>query len=154
MGVSLNAFLGMPGGSLDKKGRVCIPAPYRQILAAQNTNSVFVRKALLTPSLDAFGASVVQRFHDAQSADDPYFTSSRATAAFALLSMSQELAIDETGRVRLPDEFIAHAGLVESITFVGIGRKFEIWDTARFAPVLQQRIAAAQEDEKRQAEQA
>lgn len=145
MGVSAySPFLSMPVGTLDKKGRVCIPAPYRQILAAQNTNGVFVRKAILTPSLECFGASVMQAFHEAQAQQDPLFTSSHDVRAFALLSLSQELAIDETGRVRLPDSFIAYAGLAEQITFVGMGRKFEIWDTAQFAPVLEKRLAAAE----------
>jgi MraZ protein len=134
----------MPAGTLDKKGRVCIPAPYRQILAAQNTNGVLIRKAILTPSLECFGASVMQAFHEAQAEQDPLFTSAHDVRAFALLSLSQELAIDETGRVRLPDAFITYAGLEEQITFVGMGRKFEIWDTARFAPVLEKRLAAAE----------
>jgi MraZ protein len=73
--------------------------------------------------------------------------------AFAIFALNQELAIDDTGRVRLPDDFIAHAGLVENVTFVGFGRKFEIWDTARFQPVLQQRMAAAAEEERRQEEE-
>lgn len=137
-------FTAMPVGTLDKKGRVCIPAQYRQILSAQNTRGVYVREALLTASLECFGASVMQAFHEAQAAQDPLFTSLHDVDAFSLLSMSQDLAIDETGRVRLPDSFIAHAGLGEHITFVGMGRKFEIWDSASFAPVCEERRAAAQ----------
>jgi MraZ protein len=136
--------MAMPTGTLDRKGRVCIPAQYRHILAAQNTSGVYIRRALLTPSLECFGANVMQTFQDAQTENDPFFTSAHDTTAFALLSLSQELAIDETGRVRLPDDFIVHAGLLENVTFVGMGRKFEIWDSARFAPVLQERLAAAQ----------
>jgi DNA-binding transcriptional regulator/RsmH inhibitor MraZ len=56
----------MSGGSLDKKGRVCIPAPYRQALAQQSPNIVYVRNALLMPSLEGFGTQVVQKFLDAQ----------------------------------------------------------------------------------------
>lgn len=137
-------FTAMPSGTLDKKGRVCIPAQYRQILSAQNTRGVYVREALTTPSLECFGASVMQAFHEAQAEQDPLFTSVHDADAFALLAMSQDLAIDETGRVRLPDSFIAHAGLVETVTFVGLGRKFEIWNSETFAPVLEERRAAAQ----------
>jgi MraZ protein len=144
VGVSAKSpFMSILAGSLDRKGRVCIPAPYRQILAVQDTSGVFARKAILTPSLECFGARVMQEFHEAQTQQDPLFTSAHDVRAFALLSLSQELAIDETGRVRLPDAFIAHAGLEEQITFVGMGRKFEIWDTERFAPVLEKRLAAA-----------
>lgn len=153
MGVLQGApFTGILSGSLDKKGRICIPAPFRHILASQSPNAVYVRKALLAPSLEAFGASVMQRFHEAQSESDPFFMGSHDTAAFALLALSHELGIDDTGRVRIPDEFIAHAGLTENVTFIGIGRRFEIWDAARFEPVLRERIAAAMEQQKRQAE--
>lgn len=145
MGVSANApFTGMSTGTLDKKGRVCIPATWRHILAAQNTNGVYVRIALLTPSLECFGAHVMQKFHDAQTDTDPFFTATHDIEAFALLSLSQELSIDETGRVRLPEDFVAHAGLAENVTFVGMGSKFEIWDSARYAPIYQERMAAAQ----------
>ena len=35
-------FISTVMGSLDSKGRVCIPAGYRQILAAQNTSGVYL----------------------------------------------------------------------------------------------------------------
>ena len=146
MGVLLSAaFTGMSGGSLDKKGRVCVPAPYRQALATQNPNVVYVRNALLTPSLEGFGAQVVQKFLDAQTESDPFFTAAHDTEAFALLSLSQELSIDDTGRVRLPDPFIAYAGLKDAVTFVGLGTKFEIWDSTQFAQTCEERTAAARE---------
>ena len=146
MGVPLNAaFTGMSSGSLDKKSRVCIPAQFRQALAQQSPHVVYVRHALLTPSLEGFGAQVVQKFLDAQTESDPFFTAAHDTEAFSLLSLSQELAIDDTGRVRLPDDFIAYAGLKEGVTFVGLGIKFEIWDSARFAQVREERTAIARE---------
>jgi MraZ protein len=147
VGVLLNAaFVGMSSGLLDKKGRVCIPSSYRQALSAQqNPFVVYLRHALLTPSLEGFGAQVVQRFLDAQTESDPFFTAAHDTDAFAALALSQELAIDETGRVRLPDDFIAYAGLKDGVTFVGLGVKFEIWDSAQFAKVREERMEAARE---------
>jgi MraZ protein len=133
----------MLAGTLDKKGRVCIPSPFRNVLSAQNTNGVYIRISVITPSLECFGATVMQKFFDAQTASDPFFTAAHETESF-LLSLTQDLALDETGRVRLPDEFITHAGLSEAITFVGMVSKFEIWDTARYAPVYAERMAAAQ----------
>ncbi|HEY2444420.1 MAG TPA: hypothetical protein VGI20_01605 [Rhizomicrobium sp.] len=144
MGVAAHPpFISMPVGALDRKGRVCIPAPYRQILAAQNTNGVYVCPSFYEPALECFGENVLQEFHQSQAGDDPFFAESHDVKAFSVLAMTQLLALDETGRVRLPDALIAHAGLAENVTFVGMGRKFEIWDTERFAPVLNERIAAA-----------
>ena len=151
MGVSPNApFTGILPGTLDRKGRVCIPATYRHILQAQNTNGVYMRQGLLSPSLECFGALVMQTFQDAQITNDPYFTAARRTAAFALFSLSQELAVDDTGRVRLPEEFIVYAGIAENVTFFGIGRSFEIWDAASFARVREEQTAAAREEARAQ----
>lgn len=136
-------FISMPAGMLDKKGRVCIPAPYRLALAAQSTNGVYVCPSFYEPALECFGESVLQEFHQSQAQENPFFAEQHDVKAFSVLAMTQSLALDETGRVRLPDSFIAHAGLVENVTFVGMGRKFEIWDTARFAPVLSERLASA-----------
>lgn len=137
--------MGMSSGSLDKKGRICIPASYRQVLNAQSPNVVYVRSALLTSSLEGFGAQVVQDFLNAQATSDPFFTAAHDADAYEALALSQELAIDETGRVRLPDDFIAYAGLKDGVSFVGLGAKFEIWDSAQFAKVREERMVAARE---------
>jgi MraZ protein len=144
MGVAAHPpFISMPVGTLDKKGRVCIPAIYRQILAAQSTSGVYVCPSFSEPTLECFGETVLQEFHQAQAHEDPFFTEVHDVKTFSVLAMTQLLAIDETGRVRLPDSFIAHAGLSENVTFIGMGRKFEIWDTESFAPVLGERLASA-----------
>jgi len=144
MGVGAHPpFISMPAGTLDRKGRVCVPAMYRQTLAAQNTNGVYMCPSFYEPTLECFGEDELQRFHRAQAEEDLFFTGRHDVKAFSVLAMTQLLALDETGRVRLPDAFIAHAGLTENITFVGMGRKFEIWDTERFAPVLNERLASA-----------
>ena len=52
-------FISTVMGSLDSKGRVCIPAPYRHILAAQNTQGVYVCPSFAESALEAFGQSVI-----------------------------------------------------------------------------------------------
>lgn len=143
MSVSAQPFISMMTGTFDKKGRVCIPAPYRPILAAQNTNGVYVCPSFHEPALECFGDEVLQQFHLAQSQKDPFFAQDQDDRAFAVLAMTQLLPLDENGRVRIPDELIAHAGLKETVTFIGMGRKFEIWDRERFAPVFSERINRA-----------
>ena len=42
------------------------------------------------------------------------------------------LAIDQDGRIVLPEKLRAHAGIGTEIAFVGLGEKFQMWEPARF----------------------
>ena len=86
---------------------------------------------------------MLQAFHQQLAAQDPFFASEGDDKSFAILSMTQLLSHDENGRVRLPDEFIAHAGLKDKVSFVGMGRKFQVWETERFAQIQAERLARA-----------
>jgi len=136
-------FISTMTGTLDAKGRVCIPAAFREVLSAQGTAGVYICPSFAEGALEGFGDEVLQEFHQRQAAEDPFFSQVADDKAFAILSMSQLLPRDENGRVRLTDEMIAHAGLKDRVTFVGMGRKFQIWDSERFAPVLADRLKRA-----------
>jgi MraZ protein len=136
-------FISTMTGTLDAKGRVCIPAAFREVLSAQGTAGVYICPSFAEGALEGFGDEVLQEFHQRQAAEDPFFSQVADDKAFAILSMSQLLPRDENGRVRLTDEMIAHAGLKDRVTFVGMGRKFQIWDSERFAPVLAERLKRA-----------
>jgi MraZ protein len=138
-------FISRVTGKLDSKGRVCVPANYRQILSAQATTGVYVCPSFHVGALECFGEEVLQRFYRAQAELDPFFTTEHDDKASSVLAMTELLPLDENGRVRLPDEMIAHAGLKEGapIVFVGLGTKFQIWDQERFAPVLARKLENA-----------
>lgn len=131
-------FISRITAKLDSKSRVCIPATYRQILAAQETNGVYVCPSFHEPALECFGTEVLQRFHRSQAELDPFFSPELDDKVRSILAMTELLPLDENGRVRLPDEMIRHAELKEdaAIVFVGAGTKFQIWDKERFSPVL------------------
>lgn len=143
MSAGVQPFISTIAGSLDGKGRVCIPATYRQILASQNTIGVYVCPSFHQDALECFGDDVLQAFHQQQAALDPFFAKEHDDKSFAVLSMTQLLTLDENGRVRLPDEMIAHAKLKDRVSFVGIGRKFQIWNADTFAALLAERLARA-----------
>jgi MraZ protein len=136
-------FISTVAGTLDGKGRVCVPATYRQILAAQNTLGVYVCPSFHEDALECFGDDVLQFFHKQQSELDPFFTVTHDDKSFAVLSNTQLLTADENGRVRLPDDFIAHASLKDRVSFVGLGRKFQIWDAERFSALRAEKLARA-----------
>ena len=136
-------FISTINGTFDSKGRVCIPAPYRQILTAQNTPGLYICPSFSEAALEGFGAEVLQAFHAQQALSDPFFTPAFNDKVFAVLSMTQNLPLDENGRVRLPEDLIAHAGLKDRVVFVGMGSKFQIWEPDRFDAMRAERLARA-----------
>ena len=139
--MTIQPFMSTVMGSLDSKGRVCIPAAWRQILAAQNTNGVYVCPSFFEGALEGFGQSVLEALHARLSSLDPFMSVAHDDTAYAIVSRSHLLPMDEPGRVRLPDAMIEHAGLKDKVVFVGMSQKFQIWDAERFAPVDAERIA-------------
>ena len=116
-------FISTVIGSLDSKGRVCIPATYRQLLAAQNTTGVYVCPSFADPALEAFGQSLLDVVNARLANQDPFFSASFDDEATALIARTQSLPIDENGRVRIPDAMIEHGGLRDKIVFVGKGNR-------------------------------
>src|SRR5580658_7007138 len=100
---SVQPFISTVMGSLDSKGRVCVPATYRHILTAQNTNGVYVCPSFADPALEAFGQTLLEEVSTRLAAKDAFFSVDHDDQATALISRTQLLVADEQGRVRLPD---------------------------------------------------
>ena len=74
---------------------------------------------------------------------DALFNSEYDDEAYAVLGRTQLLKFDDDGRVTLPADLIAHAGITERVSFVGLGVKFQIWDPAKFETDQKLRIDRA-----------
>jgi MraZ protein len=46
----------------------------------------------------------------------------------AMLGNSKEIEIDGHGRINIPADFLAYAGIEKDIVFVGVGDRVELWD--------------------------
>ena len=136
-------FVSTTINKLDAKGRVSVPAPFRQILALQNLRGFYCFPSFVGPSLEGFGETLMAEFQTRMGSVDPFFSEDYDAQAQAVVGDSQFLNFDDEGRVRLPDEFIAHAGIKDRVSFVGMIQKFQIWEPERFEPVRLARIARA-----------
>src|SRR5580704_10499316 len=138
-------FISTVPGSLDSKGRVCIPATHRHLLVAQNTSGVYVCPSFIDPALDAFGQTLLDAVNARLAAQDPFFSPAFDDQVTALIARTQLLVADEQGRVRLPDAMIEHAGLKDRVAFVGKAQKFQVWDWGRYAPIEAEALARVKE---------
>jgi transcriptional regulator MraZ len=126
---------------LDAKGRVSIPSSFRQVLAGQGTDGVYVLKAVSgQPALTAFGDTLLSSAREQLKPHHPILSRGYAPRAQAIFGQARRLAFDDEGRVRLPDDLIAHIGVRERVSFVGLNDIFEIWNPETFEPVQAARL--------------
>jgi MraZ protein len=125
---------------LDAKGRVSIPASYRAMLQREQSGSLFCYPAPERAAFDAGGQALIEemrRFIERF----PEASVEREQFAAALYGTSETLKIDSEGRLVLPESLKIHAGIGNSVTFVGLGHKFQMWEPERFQMQLVQATA-------------
>lgn len=123
-------FLSTVTNSLDAKGRVSVPADFRATISATPSKLPF-DGIVVWPSLDGSyleggGISLLEDFQNALDRREHY-DEARSALQYMIFSSSRQLAFDSGGRVSLPKDLHEYAGLNGKVTFVGLGRRFEIW---------------------------
>jgi len=131
----MNRFVSNYTLRLDAKGRVSIPAPYRQVLARDGFDGLYCYPALDRPALDAGGNALLLEIEQLIDSFPPY-SDEREEFAAALYGTSETLRFDTEGRVSLSDRLKEHAGITDAVAFVGLGQKFQIWEPGRFRAQL------------------
>jgi MraZ protein len=116
---------------LDSKGRVSIPASFRSVLNRDGFEGLYCYPALDRPAIDAGGNALMSEI-EALIARYAPFSEEREQFALALYGTSETLKIDGEGRVVLSDNLKRHAGITDTVAFVGLGHKFQIWEPGRF----------------------
>lgn len=124
-------FLSSYTNKIDKKGRVSVPAPFRAVLAGQNFQGIICYHSFINPCIEASGMERMERISAGIDALDP-FSEERDAFATSILGSAMQLAFDGEGRVMLPEDLIAEAGLSDLAVFVGKGQTFEIWQPAKY----------------------
>ena len=127
-------FLSTTLNKLDAKFRVSVPASFRQSLQGDAFGGVVAWPSVREQMIEACDRSRVERI--AASLDDPgqypEDNSLRLDLARVSLASLKPLSFDVNGRIMLPEEFREHAGIVEEVLFVGVGRTFQMWEPERY----------------------
>jgi MraZ protein len=111
---------------VDAKGRVSIPAPFRALLEEDGHAGLYCLPALDRPAIEAGGLGLRAEITRWISGF-PAFSREAEDLSFFLETQGLILTIDPEGRIALPDELKAHAGLADRVVFAGQGHKFQIW---------------------------
>lgn len=124
-------FLGTHTPRLDDKGRLFLPAKFRDRLADGLVITRGQERCLYVFPMDEF----VRVTEQMQSAP----TTSKAVRDYmrVFLSGASDEEPDKQGRVTIPANLREYAGLDREITVIGAGARVEIWDSAAWAQYLE-----------------
>ncbi|MFX4285083.1 division/cell wall cluster transcriptional repressor MraZ [Janibacter sp. G349] len=123
-------FLGTHTPRLDDKGRLFLPAKFRDKLAGGLVMTRGQERCLYVFPMDEF-VKITQRFQEAP-------TSSKAARDYmrVFLSGASDEIPDKQGRVTVPAALRQYAGLDRECTVIGTGSRVEVWDTAAWEDYL------------------
>ncbi len=126
---SMALFLDTFVNKLDRKGRVSVPAPYRQQLAAQAFQGIAALHSFKHRAVQCGSLEWLEQINRQLGAVD-LFSDEHDDLTATLFGDTKQLPFDSEGRIILPPTLIEHAGIGELAAFVGRGSIFEIWDPA------------------------
>ncbi|MDA8328271.1 MAG: division/cell wall cluster transcriptional repressor MraZ [Betaproteobacteria bacterium] len=123
-------FRGVSTLNLDTKGRLMVPARYRDALLAQGDGRVVVTadpsKCLLMFPLIEW-EPIEKKLNSLSS-----FNTQTRSLQRLLVGNAADLELDATGRILLPAMLREFAGLDKNAVLVGQGVKFELWNEQRW----------------------
>ena len=129
----MTSFLSTFVNKVDRKGRVSVPAPFRNALSEAAYQGVIVYLSLADYAIDAFGRKLLenlnQRRLDKTMADGDFEQTLLGTDNMidTIMAMAHELPFDGEGRILLPPTLAKTVGITDRAAFVGRGTRFQIW---------------------------
>jgi len=118
-------FYGEYEHSIDRKGRLILPAKFREAAKAQ-----FIEKFFVTRGLDKclFMFSEEEwRSQENKFKSMPFTKQQARTFNRLLFSGAQEVSADKQGRILLPQYLKDFAGIKRDVVVVGVSNRIEIW---------------------------
>jgi MraZ protein len=120
-------FQGSHNINLDAKGRLAIPAKYRDMLAQLCESKVVMtahtqdRCVLIYPETE--WQEILPKIEAL-----PTFNRAALRAQRLLIGYATSLELDGNGRVLVPPTLRDYGNLGKKLMLVGLGKKFELWD--------------------------
>lgn len=127
----MHGFVSHYTNKLDAKGRVSIPASFRQILARDGFEGLYCFPNPHAATVDAGGNHLLEEIKARLGGLDT-LTIDHDLMSTALFGISELLKVDGEGRVVLSETIREITGIDSAATFVGLGYKFQIWEPERF----------------------
>ncbi len=127
MALFLSTFI----NKIDAKGRISLPAQFRNALNNQDFSSIVVYESFINNCIEGCDIERIKKLSESIDNLDP-FSEERDAFATTILGSAIQLTIDVDGRIILPENLINKTQISKQALFVGKGPTFEIWNPEKF----------------------
>jgi MraZ protein len=131
----MTRFLGEYESTLDQKGRFLFPAGFKKQLPETGGNTFVVSRGF-EKCLALYTKQSWEPIFDRLSSLNNFDPKVREFLRY-FLNGATEVELDSAGRINLPNNLIAHAGLTKEIVLVSAIDKIEIWDSNNYKQLFE-----------------
>jgi len=119
-------FYGEYRHSIDRKGRLIIPAQFRKMLKENYIEKVYITRGL-DKCLFVF-TEEEWKLQEQKFKSIPFTKSDSRKFNRLYFSGASEASFDKQGRILIPQYLKKYAGIKKNVVVVGVSNRFEIWD--------------------------
>ncbi len=130
----MSDFIGRYLNKVDKKGRVSVPAGWRPSLISKDFSGIIAQSSLSEKAIDAYPRDYLELLQGKLDLNDPLLEENEYEST--VLFGGSVLSFDSEGRVVLSDSLRNEINLTSEALFVGMGRRFRIWNPKIFNEYL------------------
>ena len=128
-------FRGQFVHAIDSKGRVSVPARFREGLLVDGRSRFILTPALFDPCLQLHPLPAWERFEQ-RIAELPRMDRDVVRLRRLLVSAALECELDRGGRVLVPPHLRERAELGKDVVWAGMGDSIELWSKERWDAAL------------------
>jgi len=129
------AFSGKYYYTIDPKGRIIIPAPFREIISSNYNPKLYIVNAAFDKCLHIYPQEEWNRLEE-KVRQLPKMQEEVRFFMRRVIASAQETEIDRQGRILVPAAHREDAGLKSDIVIVGQIEKVELWDRKEWDAVV------------------
>ena len=145
-GLNVQKFRGVSNLSLDAKGRIVLPARYRERLLEICESQLIVTIDTDQPCLLIYPLPEWEQIEEKIEAL-PSFNPMTRRIQRLLIGHATEVEVDANGRMLLSNPLREYARLGKKVVLIGQGKKFELWDEALWSERMDSWLNESAEEE-------
>lgn len=132
-------FFGTFTHTIDAKGRTALPVKLREALAEANEPRIVLMRNSHSRSILALPFSAWTRVRENVMAASPFDPIAQKNV-LKFVASAHEVDLDQSGRVLVPPDLRAYAGLSKDVVWAGMGPHIQLFDKATYEAEMEAEV--------------